>query len=895
LGELPAALALASGHAVLDARGPEGPVVARALELVAGADSTGEILIDTSAAELLPAGGLVTPTARGLRLDGFEPESSLDPPAAVFGRAAPFVGRERMLAALVGQYESCLREPCALPVLITAPAGAGKSRLASELRARLLRHERPPEIWVSRADPGRAGSPFGVLAPFLRRLTEGEPGPDELERLRRRLIAHMPGACATGTLPDLDLTDTDDRGCLDPLVAGEQLLHAWEELIAAEAAARPLLVIVDDLHWGDLPSVRYLGAALRRAGDLPLMVLALARPDVPRSFLDLWAERGLQSFTLEPLSPRASAQLVRALLGPGGSAERVDLIVASGHGNALHLAELVRAALSDEGTPVPDTVLAMLAARFEQLDPHARRILRAGSVFGRSFWPGGIEALTGAPRADVEAFLAYLVRRELIAPAPRSRFAGEVEYVFGHDLLRETAYAMLPAADRAAAHRAAAAWLEGHGEEDALALAEHLERGGALAEGSVHLHRAALDALRGDDFAEAAARAERGLAVAAAGLPRAALHSVVAEARIWTGQLEAAEAAAWAGLAEAPEGSRVWFEIIAQLSSLLPATQAAATEVFARAADVLDTWTVEAADADAILAAVGRAAFHMFMSEPRHAGPRLLAALERPQARAGSMNPSTLGMLEAARAGGAAAAGDIERAAAAYAAAAAHHLDAGSRRLAALYCNNAGAMLVELGAYAEAEPLLARGLELATAAESRRVRAALLDSLADAKARSGDLAAAEMLLTCAIELEHGLDSRRLRGGLAVHRAELLLARGDLDAAEASARDACADYASWPRLRSVAAATLARVHLAQGRVDLARAAAREAKALLDEHGVEEREAVIRLVDALTRDGDDGRRARAEAARWVRSRAERLDAHRAVFLAIAENVRLLQLAG
>src|SRR5262249_10935443 len=200
-------------------------------------------------------------------------------------------------------------------------------------------------------------------------------------------------------------------------------------------------------------------------------------------------------------------------------------IVMLADGNAFYLEELVRAVAqaksADEpgGTVLPETVLAMVQARLEALPAEARRYLRAASVFGNTFFRGGLSVLLGrtcdSPAFDV--VLGDLVTRELVHRQSQSRFAGDVELVFRHALIREGAYAMLTETDRKLGHRLAGAWLEDHDEPDAMILAHHFEQGEDPSRAASAYRRAAEHALKADDLDAAFDRAERGVACGTSG------------------------------------------------------------------------------------------------------------------------------------------------------------------------------------------------------------------------------------------------------------------------------------------------------------------------------------------------------------------------------------------
>src|SRR5205823_4007513 len=163
----------------------------------------------------------------------------------------------------------------------------------------------------------------------------------------------------------------------DAEVMGDQMIRAWLDFASAELDAGSLVLVLEDLQWGDLPTVQYVDAALRTLKNKPLFVLALARPDVDRVFAKLWAERNVQTIALGELRKRASETLVRAVLGETPEMAR---IVEHAAGHPLLLEELVRAAAEGRSGETPETVLAIVQARLETLPEPARRVLRAASI-----------------------------------------------------------------------------------------------------------------------------------------------------------------------------------------------------------------------------------------------------------------------------------------------------------------------------------------------------------------------------------------------------------------------------------------------------------------------------------------------------------------------------------
>jgi predicted ATPase len=294
----------------------------------------------------------------------------------------------------------------------------------------------------------------------------------------------------------------------------EQMRSAWLDFLHAETRAHPVLLVLDDLHWGDFGTVRFIEVALRDLGKQPWMVLALARPEVFEVFPRLWAERqNVQEVRLKELGRKAGERLVRQVLGDAVGSDTVERLVKQADGNAFYLEELIRAVARGKDAALPETVLAMVETRLGWIPFEARRVLRAASVFGEVCWDSGVVMLLGdaMPPSVVADWLARLVEQEVLVVRPDSRFPGERELAFRHALLREGAYATLTADDERHAHRLAGEWLERHGEADPMVLAGHARRGGDGARAAGFYLRAAEQALHVLDQEGALIRTDLGL------------------------------------------------------------------------------------------------------------------------------------------------------------------------------------------------------------------------------------------------------------------------------------------------------------------------------------------------------------------------------------------------
>jgi hypothetical protein len=487
-----AAVVLTTGLGIFNERFPVGEAMDRAGRLLRQLErlpASSSVVLDEVTAGLLGAGFLLSRLDPGAFLLQGE-QMGADASRPLLGKPTPCVGREQELALLEYSLNACIEEPTARALLVTAPAGVGKSRLRHEFLRRLESREQRPLILLGRGDPMSAGASYGLLGQALRQLcgiVEGEALETRRTRLSQRVARHVPAAEAQevaellGELCAVPFPDVErprlQAARSDPLQLSTQVGQALVCFLEAECARQPVLLVLEDLHWSDALTVKLVDEVLRALSEQPLMVLALARPEVKELFPGLWARR-LQEVPLNGLSRKAGARLVREVLGSEVPEAVVRRAVELSDGNALFLEELIRGVTEGGGDGAPETVLAVLQVRLMRMEPGLRQVLLAASVFGRTFWRGGVGALLEPLVGEtLERHLRQLVEQELIEPQKGGRFAEAGEYRFRHALVRDAAYGLVPDSLRPTGHRLAGEWLERMGDLDPLELATHFQLG----------------------------------------------------------------------------------------------------------------------------------------------------------------------------------------------------------------------------------------------------------------------------------------------------------------------------------------------------------------------------------------------------------------------------------
>ncbi|MBN2574181.1 MAG: protein kinase [Deltaproteobacteria bacterium] len=885
------AVVVALGIARLSRRSAVGSVIEEAAELLQ-VTRPGRVRVDDAIAPQLATRFELErePTGTYLLAESVTQELR----RGLFGRSALFLGRGQELSFLAGLLTDSALERQSTAVLVSGPAGIGKSRLLQEFMAWLRARQTPTLVLSAAGDSLAAGAPFALLGRAVRRLA-GIAEIDNAEERRRKLAEcvgrHLSAdsrrgvTALIGEIAGVSFPESDHESLRaarqNPVLMADATRRAFEEWMRAECEVNPVLVVLDDMQWGDAGTVDLLDGAMRGLRDEPFMVLALARPDLQAVFPNLWSERQVHVIQLPPLSRRASERLVREAWGQPVAQEIVEQIVRRGDGNPFFLEELVRAALAGRSQEVPEPILGIVQARLEAEGPEGRRVLRAAAVFGENFSRDGVAMLLGGERSAVGEALERLTDRELVNPAtPPVASDGSPAFTFAHALIREAAYAMLTDEDRRLGHRLAARWLLQSGTPEPIVLAEHFRRCDDLRGAASSYHHAAEQALKANDLDGAIGRAGLGLGALGAEASgaqdrevRGALLLVQAEAHRWRGEILPAESAGRAALGLLAPGSPTWFRA-AGLTILALGSQGKAQELGALVAQVRAV-EPQLEARDAFLVCLSEGAKHLITAGHLASADALLDEAARLAGYFSDIEPQAWGLVHRARAVRAGARGEATKCLEELETAWALFEQAGDQRNACSTRSEIGAVYAELGETVRAAELLREVVVVADRLGMIENAAIGRRELGRVLGWRGESAEAERLVRQAALTLGTRGESREQAVAGSYLAEVLLAMGRFDEAAAEAERAAAILVTAPAARALALALLARARLGRGEVQAASVVAHEAYygALESLGAMGESETVVRLsYAACLLAGQD-----IEAARLVLLRArERLAA-------------------
>ena len=376
-----------------------------------------------------------------------------DVPAFTRPIRTPFVGRSEELAVLGEAFEKAVQaRSCELATIIGTP-GIGKSRLVRELIGSL---ETRARVLVGRCVAYGDGISYLPLSEVVRELAGENPEPE----LRQLLAGVERGEVAARLI----------AGAVDTAAGSpEETAWAFRRLFETIASPRPLVLVVDDIHWAEPTMLDLLEYVVAASSTAPILIVCLTRPDLLETRASWVAQPHAGLVTLKALDDAASESLVDELLREHDlPAELRERVLASAEGNPL-FAEQLLAMLADDpeagGEAIPATINALLAARIDRLEPAERTVLQRASIEGRLFHRGSVSELVPSQEtAGLGSILLALGRKEFVRP-DRSLFAGDDGFRFNHVLIRDVAYSSIPKEVRADLHVRLASWLESRADD----------------------------------------------------------------------------------------------------------------------------------------------------------------------------------------------------------------------------------------------------------------------------------------------------------------------------------------------------------------------------------------------------------------------------------------------
>jgi class 3 adenylate cyclase len=393
----------------------------------------------------------------------------------------PMLGRVHELAVLNRIFDGVVADRRPHLVTVVGDAGIGKTRLGVEFSNRLEREG--ARVLRGRSLPYGAVTTYGTFAQHVKGFAEIFAN-DDAEVGREKLRA------AVGTLDCEDAEElSSDLALLIGLEAGREvpdrqtLFRAARRFVELLAADQPTILLFEDIHWAGSGTFDLVEMLASRVRDVPLLLLALARPDLQHARPG-WGG-GMPAYTalsLQALDDESAAELALQLLGAEVEAA-TSRVVETAEGNPLFIEELAASVAERSpasAAPLPTTIRELISARLDALPASERTVLLDAAVVGKVFWLGALESLDGSIGALPE-LLDSLEARDLVRREPLSWIEGDEQYTFKHVMIREVAYATLPRTSRRELHAAVARFLEeatGDAAATATALAEHWQEAG---------------------------------------------------------------------------------------------------------------------------------------------------------------------------------------------------------------------------------------------------------------------------------------------------------------------------------------------------------------------------------------------------------------------------------
>ncbi len=414
--------------------------------------------------------------------------------------ANPVIGRRTELVQLEAHIAAAAAGAGCILTLV-GEAGMGKSCLAGELLRRWLAHG--GEAYVGAASVSAQHSPYSAWSELLRAFFDLHGDEHDLVCIKEALAFEPELEQRLPLLSDvlgLGLPDNDLTRHFDARLRQQSMHALLVELVRVRSRQRPLLLLLEDVHWLDQPSWEMALSIARAITNLPVLLCLVHRPlaePLPALYSALAGLEHHASLILSELAPHEAVDLACARLGaPALPGELAELIQSKAQGNPFFIEEIINALRDSEAIRVeedqivvrrdlariewPDTVQGVVQARLDQLNESTRLTIKVASIIGRVFvYPVLIAIHPARPSAaDLREQLELSSRLDITLlehPEP------ELTYIFKHSITHDVAYQTMTFAQRRELHQAAAEWYEAE-----------MEKTGSIGDGTATLSRLSL-------------------------------------------------------------------------------------------------------------------------------------------------------------------------------------------------------------------------------------------------------------------------------------------------------------------------------------------------------------------------------------------------------------------